>query len=287
MSTFYDGARRFQIRIRYDEPFRYSQEQIGALLVPTLTGSKVPLSELAEESVESGTAFLYREGYQRFCAIKFSVRGRDMGGAVTEARAKVAKKVKLPEGYSMAWAGEFENQQRAQRQLGIVVPISITVIFLILLFTFGSALDAGLILLTVPLSLIGGILALWLTGVNFSIAAGVGFIALFGVSVQNGVILVNVFREGMHNGLNVRAAVYEGTLSRLRPVVMTALMAALGLLPAALSTGVGSETQKPLAIVVIGGLVTATVLALLVVPGIYMLIHEGHERRRVRNKKSA
>lgn len=285
-STFYDGARRFSIRIRYDEPFRYSQEQIGALLVPTLNGSKVPLSELADEGMNSGTAFLYREASQRFCAIKFSVRGRDMGGAVAEARTKVAQAVHLPEGYSMTWAGEFENQQRAQRQLSIVVPISITVIFLILLFTFGSALDAGLILLTVPLSLIGGILALWLTGVNFSISAGVGFIALFGVSVQNGVILVNVFREGQHEGLSVRQAVSDGALSRLRPVVMTALMAALGLLPAALSTGVGSETQKPLAIVVIGGLATATVLTLLVLPGIYMLVHEGRERNVKRWRKA-
>jgi cobalt-zinc-cadmium resistance protein CzcA len=191
----------------------------------------------------------------------------------------VAQQVKLPQGFQMRWAGEFENQTRAERQLAIVVPISITVIFLILLFTFGSAIDATLIILNVPFALIGGMLALWITGINFSISAGVGFICLFGVSVQDGVILINRFKENLHNNVPLLEAVREGAQTRVRPVVMTALMASLGLLPAALSTGIGSETQKPLATVMIGGLMTCTVLSLLILPVTYELIYSRRERK--------
>lgn len=273
VTQYYEGERRFDIKVRYDERFRYAPEQIENLLVPTRSGSKIPLSELADIGTRSGPAFVYRENNARFIAIKFSVRGRDLGSTIAEAQQKVAQQVKLPDGYQMRWAGEFENQTRAERQLSIVVPISITIIFLILLFTFGSAIDAALIILNVPFALIGGMLALWLTGINFSISAGVGFIALFGVSVQDGVILVNRFKENLHEKMPMLEAVREGAFSRVRPVVMTALMASLGLLPAALSTGIGSETQKPLATVVIGGLITCTILSLLILPVMYNLIH--------------
>jgi cobalt-zinc-cadmium resistance protein CzcA len=202
------------------------------------------------------------------------VRGRDLGSTIAEAQAKVAAGFQLAQGYSMTWNGEFENQQRATKTLSQVVPICLLVIFLILFVTFGNAKDAILTILNVPFALIGGILALHLTGINFSISAGIGFIALFGVCIQNGVILISVFRKNLDEGLHLEEAIREGVRSRVRPVVMTALMAMIGLMPAAVSTGIGSETQKPLAIVVIGGLVTATVLTLLILPAIYALVYD-------------
>ncbi|QKZ12173.1 efflux RND transporter permease subunit [Spirosoma sp. KUDC1026] len=284
VTQYYEGERRFDVKVRYGEQFRYSPELIENLLVPTRSGSKIPLKELAYIGIRSGPAFIYRENNARFIAIKFSVRGRDLGSTIDEAQKKVAQQVKLPQGFQMRWAGEFENQTRAERQLAIVVPISITVIFLILLFTFGSAIDATLIILNVPFALIGGMLALWITGINFSISAGVGFICLFGVSVQDGVILINRFKENLHNNVPLLEAVREGAQTRVRPVVMTALMASLGLLPAALSTGIGSETQKPLATVMIGGLMTCTVLSLLILPVTYELIYSRRERKEEARK---
>ncbi len=284
-TQLYEGERHFDVKVRYDERFRFAPEQIANLLVPTRSGSKIPLKELADIGTRSGPAFVYRENNARFIAIKFSVRGRDLGSTIAEAQQKVGAAIKLPDGYRMRWAGEFENQTRAEHTLAIVVPISITIIFLILLFTFGSAIDATLIILNVPFALIGGILALWLTGINFSISAGVGFICLFGVSVQDGVILINRFKENLHNRMSMLDAVREGAQTRVRPVVMTALMASLGLLPAALSTGIGSETQKPLATVMIGGLITCTVLSLLILPVMYNLIHSGRIRRETKRRE--
>jgi len=238
------------------------------------------LKEIAGIKNQMGPAFIYREDNARFIAVKFSVRGRDLGSAVDEARQKVKDHVKLEKGYEIKWNGEFENQERAEKQLMVVVPISILLIFFILFASFGNTLDSVLVLLNVPFALIGGIAALLLTGVNFSISAGVGFIALFGVATQDGVILVNKFRHNLQAGIPLVEAIKDGARSRLRPVIMTALMASLGLLPAALSTGIGSETQKPLAIVVIGGLMTATLLSLLILPTIYEFIYSSRERRK-------
>ena len=280
VSQVYEGERKFDLRLRYDLPYRSSIDQIGNLLVPTLNGGKIPLKEIALINNQSGPAFIYREDNARFIAVKFSVRGRDLGSAVDEARDKVKQHVKLAKGYEIKWNGEFENQERAEKQLMVVVPISILLIFFILFASFGNTLDSVLVLLNVPFALIGGIAALLLTNTNFSISAGVGFIALFGVATQDGVILVNKFRHNLHAGMPLIEAIKDGARSRLRPVIMTALMASLGLLPAALSTGIGSETQKPLAIVVIGGLMTATLLSLLILPTIYEYIYSSRERRK-------
>jgi cobalt-zinc-cadmium resistance protein CzcA len=201
--------------------------------------------------------------------VKFSVRERDLGSTIAEAQAKVKKAIELPKGYSMSWTGEFENQVRATKRLSQVVPISILAIFVILFITFNNAKDAALVLVNVPFALVGGILALHITGTNFGISAGVGFIALFGICVQNGVILISVFHKYTEEELPLDEAIKQGVASRIRPVVMTATMAAIGLLPAAVSSGIGSETQKPLAIVVIGGLITATIFTLLVFPVVY------------------
>ncbi len=271
-STMYEGERKFDIRLRFSPEYRKNEMEIGKLLVPCTNGTKIPMSEIADIKLSTGPAFVYRESNLRFIPIKFSVRGRDLGSTIAEAQARVNKAIKLGKGYSMSWNGEFENQVRATSQLKIVVPISIVLIFMWLFFMFNSAKFAGIVLMNVPFALIGGILGLYFTGINFSISAGVGFIALFGVCVQNGVILVSVFNKNVDLGMHLDDAILNGALSRVRPVVMTALMAGLGLLPAALSTGIGSETQRPLAVVVICGLISATILTLLILPAIYKLL---------------
>ncbi|GAB4009602.1 CusA/CzcA family heavy metal efflux RND transporter [Spirosoma migulaei] len=273
-SILYEGERKFDIRLRYGESYRKTEEDIMRLMVPTLRGSKIPLREIATIREVTGPAFVYRDNNKRFIGVKFSVRERDLGSTIADAQKRVNAALKnLPKGYSINWTGEFENQVRATKRLGQVVPLSLAAIFVILFVLFGNVKDAGLVLINVPFALIGGILALHVTGMNFGISAGVGFIALFGICVQNGVILISVFNTNRRNKMPIDTAIREGVQTRIRPVIMTALMAAIGLLPAAVSTGIGSETQKPLAIVVIGGLITATILTLLVFPIIYRMFY--------------
>jgi cobalt-zinc-cadmium resistance protein CzcA len=285
-TQLYEDERKFDVRIRYQEEYRATQEQIQNLMVPTNDGSKIPLKEIAEIRTLTGPAFIYRDNNMRYITVKFSVRGRDLGSTIAEAQQKVARAIQLPEGYKMTWNGEFENQQRATKTLSQVVPICLLVIFLILFITYNNVKDAVLTIMNVPFALIGGILALHITGINFSISAGIGFIALFGVCIQNGVILISVFRKNLDERMPLDKAIRDGVISRVRPVVMTALMAMIGLMPAAISTGIGSETQKPLAIVVIGGLITATILTLLILPAIYALVfkfmHHRANRRLLR-----
>lgn len=278
VSTFYSGERRFDIRVRYSPQFRKSEKEIGRLMVPCPNNVKIPMSEIAEIKLQNGPAFIYREGNLRFIPVKFSVRGRDLGSTIAEAQQRVSKAIKLEKGYRITWNGEFENQVRATNQLKVVVPISILFIFAWIFFMFNSVRDAGIILANVPFALIGGILGLFFTGINFSISAGVGFIALFGVSVQSGIILVSVFNKYLQLGMPLKEAIMKGALGRVRALVMTALMAGLGLMPAALSSGIGSETQKPLAVVVICGLISHTILSLITLPAIYSLRRPGkHE----------
>jgi cobalt-zinc-cadmium resistance protein CzcA len=278
VTQIYEGERKFQLRLRYEEQYRNNAEAISNLMVPTLRGARVPIKNIATIRTLTGPSIIFRDDNRRYTAVKFSIRGRDMGSAVAEAQAKVDKQVKLAKGYDLQWAGDFENQQRATKRLTQVVPISLLLIFLILFVMFGNVKDAGMVLLNVPFAIIGGIAALLVSGTNFSISAGIGFIALFGICIQNGVILISVFKNNMQkvkkhefNKHTLEVAIRDGVRTRVRPVVMTALMAAIGLLPAALSKGIGSETSKPLAIVVIGGLITATVLTLLVFPLFFYL----------------
>lgn len=285
-TELYEGERKFDVRIRYDKEYRNTQEEIEQLKVPTQDGTKIPIREIATIRTLTGPAFIFRDNNMRYIAVKFSIRGRDLGSTIGEAQKKVNEAIKLPKGYKMTWNGEFENQQRASATLAHVVPLCLLGIFLILFITYGNVKDAILTIMNVPFALIGGILALHLTGINFSISAGIGFIALFGVCIQNGVILISVFRKNLDNKMHLDDAIEKGVISRVRPVVMTALMAAIGLLPAALSTGIGSETQKPLAVVVIGGLVTSTLLTLLILPVIYSrvynLMHKRENRKLLR-----
>ena len=281
-TQLYEGERKFDVRIRYQKEYRADQASIENLMVPTNDGAKVPLKEIATIQTLTGPAFIFRDNNMRYIAVKFSIRERDLGSTIAEAQQKVFKQVHLPGGYKMTWNGEFENQQRASKTLSRVVPICLLAIFLILFITFGNVKDAVLTILNVPFALMGGILALHITGFNFSISAGIGFIALFGVCIQNGVILISVFRKNLDEGMPLDKAIREGVISRVRPVVMTALMAMIGLMPAAISTGIGSETQKPLAIVVIGGLITATILTLLILPVIYSLVYKFMHHRENR-----
>lgn len=286
-TELYEGERKFDVRIRYQQDFRNTQAKIENLMVPTSDGSKIPLKEISDIKTLTGPAFIFRDNNMRHIAVKFSVRERDLGSTITEAQEKVSQQVHLDQGYKLTWNGEFENQQRATKTLSQVVPLCLLVIFLILFVTYGNVKDAFLTIMNVPFALIGGILALHLTGINFSISAGIGFIALFGVCIQNGVILISVFKKNLEEGMHLDEAIREGVISRVRPVVMTALMAMIGLMPAAISTGIGSETQKPLAVVVIGGLITSTILTLLILPAIYALVYKflhHRENRRLLRK---
>ena len=277
-TEIWEGEKKFGVKVRLKEDARQDAGSIGKILVDTPAGARIPLEELSTISVRSGQANIAREFGTRVAAVGIFIRGRDMGSFVEDARKRVQEKVKLPTGYYMTWGGEFENQQRAMSRLKVIVPVSVFLIFLLLFDAFKSIKYAVLILMNVPFALIGGIFALLIVRIPLSVSAAVGFIALFGVAVLNGVVMVTYFNQLREQGLNVREAVREGSLIRIRTVLMTALLAAIGLTPAALSTAIGSETQKPLAIVIIGGLMSATILTLIVLPVLYLAFN----RKRVR-----
>ncbi len=264
-----EGERTFDLVVKMNPGAVSDVESVRRLPVLGPSGEKLALGSLADVAVKPGSARVYREENARRIAVKLSVRGRDLGSLVREASARVRDRVKLPPGYTLLWSGAFENQQRAQKRLMVIVPITLIAIFFLLFTAFDSTKLALLILLNVPFAAVGGIWALLATGLALSVSAMVGFVALLGVSVMNGVLLVQRIRDLRNEGRSLVAAVTEGASSRFRPVLMTALMAELGLLPAALSTAVGAETQRPFAIVIIGGLVTATILTLIVLPVLF------------------
>ena len=272
-TMLYEGVQKYDIRIRFPEQFRNTSDKIGNLMIPTSNGSKVPIHEIADITMKTGPCLIFRDANRRYSVVKFSVRNRDMGSAVAEAQTKVAKAVKLKPGYEMIWQGDFENQQRAEKRLAQVVPLSLILIFVLLFAMFGNMKDAGLVFLNVPFAIVGGIAMLFATGTNFSISAGIGFIALFGICILSGVLLISAFKDnfellkGQKNLLQI--SISQGVRTMIRPVMMTALMAAIGLLPAAISHGIGSESAQPLARVVIGGIIFAMFFSLLVFPLIF------------------
>lgn len=274
VSTFFEDRRNLDITLRFDKPYRDSIDAVGRLPIMLPTGSSIPLGELASVEVKQGPTRISREAGVRMVHIKANLRGRDQGSFVAEAQRKVADAVRLPQGYSMSWGGQFENQQRAAKRLMIVVPLSLAGIFVLLFWAFRSVPRAALVLAMVPFTLIGGFGALALAGMHLSISAAVGFIAVAGICVQNGVILVEEVQANMDNGMKVREAIVEGAVVRLRPILMTALMAGLGLLPAALSHGIGSETQRPFALVIVGGIVSATLFTLLLLPTLLSVVEK-------------
>ncbi len=271
-----EGERRFDVTVRLISSARDSVGAIEDITVLSANGSRIPLAQLAEIKTSQGASRISREDNMRRIAIKCNLIGRDQGSFVAEAQQKIGRQVHLQPGYSIVWSGQFENQQRAMKRLSFIVPVSFILIFVLLFWTFRSIKNASLIVMNVPFSMIGGLIALLLTGIHLSVSAAVGFIALFGIAVQNGVILLSQINSLRREGISLHEAILQGSVSRLRPVVMTALMAMLGLLPAALSTSVGSETVKPFAVVIIGGLITATLLTLTMLPALYRNFEQPH-----------
>jgi heavy metal efflux system protein len=276
-----EGERRFDVAVRLAADARDSVGAIEDITILSPSGSRIPIAQLAEIKTSQGASRISRENNMRRIAIKCNLIGRDQGSFVAEAQEKISRQVQLQPGYHMAWSGQFENQERAMKRLSFIVPVSFSLIFVILFWTFRSLRNASLIVMNVPFSLIGGLVALLLTGIHLSVSAAVGFIALFGIAVQNGVILLSQINSLRREGMPINEAIIQGSVSRLRPVVMTALMAMLGLLPAAISTGVGSETVKPFAVVIIGGLVSATILTLTLLPTLYRNFEEWNRPKAV------
>jgi len=273
----YEGEQRFNLVVRLNEDASKDVETISNLLVPTPTGARVPLSQLAEIKTVEGPAQISREDTRRRIGIELNVRGRDIASFVTEAQAAIDKDIKVPAGYYLTWGGQFENLQRATSRLLIVVPLALFLIFVLLFTTFNSVRQAVLIYTSIPLAVVGGVLALFIFGLPFSISAGVGFIALFGVAVLDGVVMVSYINHLREEGRSVIQAVREGAEARLRPILMTALVATLGFVPMAFAKGAGAEVQRPLATVVIGGLIVSTVLKLLILPMLYSWLEKDPE----------
>jgi cobalt-zinc-cadmium resistance protein CzcA len=264
------GEQRYDLVLRYLPTYRDTKEAIESIRLLSPSGERVSLAQLCKIQVSDGASEVYREGNQRYIAIKYGVRGRDLGGAVEEAIKKVDQQVKLPTGYTIDWAGEYASQQRAQKRLELIIPLTLLVIFMILYSMFGSMKWASLILATVAMAPIGGILALYLTKTNFSVSSGIGFLALFGVSVMTGVIMLEYINQLRARGHSVMNAVREGAVLRFRPILMTMLVASLGLVPAATSHDIGSDSQRPFAIVIVGGLMAVLVMSIFLLPSLYV-----------------
>ena len=277
-----EGDRQFDLVVRYTPEYRDSFQTIRNIKVGYQTASGanayIPLSELATITLDTGAAWIYHEGVQRFIPVKFSVRGRDLGGTVEEAQKRIATNVKLPPGYRLVWAGEFGDLQEAKKRLEIIVPISLVLIIGLLYTLFNNLRDCLLALAGIPDAIVGGILALYLSGLNFSISAAIGFVSLFGVSVMDGILMITFYNQERQHGFAPEEAMFRAASTRMRPLLMTALSACIGLLPAAISTGIGSQVQRPLATVIVGGMLVGPIMLLLAVPALRMIFLEPHHR---------
>ena len=270
VSTVFEGERRFDITARYKPAARTDIADLGAILVHTADGGRIPLAQLADIRVVSGASIIARRENERQITVRTNIRGRDQGSFVAEAQRKFGEQIRLPEGYRVTWGGQFENLERARRRLLIILPVTILVIFALLFFTFGSVSHAGLVLMNVPFSLVGGIVALYLRHINLSVSAAVGFISLFGVAVMSGVLVISeINRRRCDPAVELKEAVVGGALAQMRPVLMMVLVAMLGMVPAARATGIGSDVQRPLATVVVGGLLSTLFLTLFALPALY------------------
>jgi cobalt-zinc-cadmium resistance protein CzcA len=277
-TTFYENERTFDVRLRFEKNYRDNPQKIAEILIPTLYKKKIPLGEIADINFITGPTFIYREGSSRYIAVGFSIEGRDLGSAIAEAKAKVNQAIKLPQAYKMEWAGEFESKERATGQLALIVPISLLMIIFLLWLNFGGNTRDTLVSCTViPFAFIGGYVSIWLTNTTFGISAGIGFIILFGVATIGGIVLIGKIRQNMRSRLPLREAIAAGVYASIRPISMIALMGSMGLLPAALSTGMGSEIQKPLAIMIVGGLIFCMLLTLTVLPLVFYWAYKKKE----------
>jgi cobalt-zinc-cadmium resistance protein CzcA len=275
-TTQLEADRQFNVTVRLAEQFRSTYDSVGRIRVgyttPSGANAYVPLSEIADISIDTGASYIFHERNARFIPIKFSVRGRDLGSTVAEAQARIARTVTLPTGYRITWAGEFEELQQAKARLAVVVPISLLMILVLLYGLFNSLRDSLLALAGIPFSIAGGVIALFVTGLDFSISAAIGFVSLFGVSVMNGILITTYYNQTRAGGMGTIEAMYHAAEQRMRPMLMTALSACIGLLPAAISTGIGSQVQRPLATVVVGGMLIGPVVMLVVVPALQTLV---------------
>jgi cobalt-zinc-cadmium resistance protein CzcA len=276
------GEKTFDLVVRLEPRFRETPEAIGNILIATPGGQQVPIKELADIRLASGASFIYREDNSRFIGVQYSVEGRDLAGAVEDARAQVAAKVRLPEGYRAVWGGEYKEYTSSREQLRFILPLTLFLIFILLFalysnFKFPLITMAG-VLLSDP---VGGLLALRLTGTPFSVSSGIGFLALFGVSVQTAVVYISYANELRLAGKGIAEATRDAALLRLRPIMMTALVAALGLLPAAMSTGVGSDSQRPFALVIVGGLFSRLLISVFLMPALYSIVARKGDRLEV------
>jgi cobalt-zinc-cadmium resistance protein CzcA len=277
-SVFYENDRMFDITIRYQKEYRDTEEEIANILIPSLDNHQVPLKEIATIGTKTGPAFIYREGSSRYIGIGFSIDGRDLGSTIAEAQKVVKENVDFPETSKVVWAGEFESKERATAQLAVIIPAALVMIIFLLYVNFGNVKDTAISLITIPFAFIGGFLSLWITGTTFGISAGIGFIILFGVCTIDGIILVHVMKDNLLTKMPLKSAISEGIYQRIRPVIMIALMGSLGLLPAALSNGMGSEIQKPLAIMIVGGLLICMLLSFTVLPQIFYWAYRKEEK---------
>lgn len=266
---YYEGERIFDITLRYEEAYRDNVHKIKNIQVPTLHGNSIPLNEIAEISFKTGPTFIYREGSQRYIGIGFSIRGRDLGSTIAEAQKEVAKLSSIPKSTKIEWAGEFESQQRATKRLTLIVPAVLILILVLLYMHFNSVKDTLLAASAMPYAFIGGFLSLWVTQTNFGISAGIGFIILFGIVSIDSILLISLMKNEFHSCRNIDVAIDRAVSQRIRPVLMIALMGSMGLLPAAISTGMGSEIQKPLAIMIVGGIIICMILSFTVLPQVF------------------
>ena len=277
VGEIYEGQRQFPLAIVLPEKYRTSIAAVRNLVIPTSGGIRVPLSEVADIVEAPGAATINREWGRRLIRVQSNVDGRDVVSFVEEAKRKIAEEVELPEGYVIGWGGQFENLERARTRLSLVVPLTMILVFVLLYLSLRNLKDVALIYLGIPFALVGGVLSLWLRDIPFSVSAAIGFIALFGIAVLNGQILIEAIRTNLKDATDAVTAVKDAATQRLRPVLATAITDAIGFLPMAISTGVGSEVQKPLATVVIGGVITSTTLTLVVLPILYLMINRRHQ----------
>ena len=280
-TTQLEAERQFNVTVRLAPEFRGNFNSVGRIKVgyttPSGTNAYIPLNEIADISLDTGASYIFHERNARFIPIKFSVRGRDLGSTVAEAQERIARNVPLPNGYRIEYAGEFEELQQAKARLQVVVPISLIMILVLLYGLFNSLRDSLLALAGIPFSIAGGVIALYVTGLDFSISAAIGFVSLFGVSVMNGILIITYYNQTRANGMGTIAAMYHAAEQRMRPLLMTALSACIGLLPAAVSTGIGSQVQRPLATVVVGGMLVGPIIMLVVVPALQTLFLDWRE----------
>jgi heavy metal efflux system protein len=281
-TTLLEGDRQFGVSVRLQPQYRSTLEAVGDVKVaastPSGSNAYIPLRELADISLDTGASYIYHEEGERYIPVKFSVRDRDLGGAVAEAQERIARNIRLPPGYRLVWSGEFEDLQKAQARLAVIVPISLLLILVLLYGLFNSLRDSLLVLTGIPFAAGGGVLALYATGLHFSVSAAVGFVSLFGVSVMNGILIMTYYNEVKADGTEASEAMFRAASQRMRPMLMTALSACIGLLPAAVSSGIGSQVQQPLATVVVGGMFLGPIILLVVVPALLTLVLEGRGR---------